>query len=86
MAAQPQTPLAESARAEALRRHEDAIGVAELLDREPPCTCQQTDVDLFDARGCELHDESSAWNTAYRAVTVAERYYEAMEDTDECPF
>lgn len=29
---------------------------------EPGCTCSQTDVDLFDARGCELHDQRSSWN------------------------
>ncbi len=29
---------------------------------EPECTCHQTDVDLFDARGCELHDSRSGWN------------------------
>jgi hypothetical protein len=35
--------------------------------REPECTCAQTDVDLFDAAGCELCNESSAWRRALAA-------------------
>jgi hypothetical protein len=59
----------------------------EMEDQEPRCTCTQTDVDLFDARGCELHDPESWWNVALRAVTPAERYeqYEPVV-AQECPF
>jgi hypothetical protein len=54
------------------------------FNREPECSCRQTDVDRFDARGCELHDPSSAWNTAIRAD--GERH-NLMEFTNEdCPF
>jgi hypothetical protein len=37
---------------------------------EPECTCTQTDVDLFDACGCEFHEPTSAWNRLFRAVTA----------------
>lgn len=30
------------------------------MEPEPECTCEQTDVDLFDARGCELHNQATA--------------------------
>jgi hypothetical protein len=56
----------------------------ELFDREPECSCRQTDVDRFDARGCELHDTSSAWNTAIRGVTDGERRIEFTNE--DCPF
>ena len=46
----------------------------EELDREPLCTCIQTDVDLFEPLGCELHDPSSEWNQRRRSVTMRERY------------
>ena len=61
-----------------------AVG-AESAIEEPPCSCMQTDVYLFDARGCELHDENSAWNVAQRAETDGERYWTAVGD-EECPF
>lgn len=61
----------------------------DLEDQEPGCTCTQTDVDLFDARGCELHDPESFWNVDLRAVTTREQY-EQYEPTGiepvECPF
>lgn len=47
---------------------------------EPECTCQQTDVDLFSAVGCELHYSESAWNAMRRAVTSAQEYAHAMGD------
>ena len=50
-------------------------------EREPECDCQQTDVDLFDARGCELHDSESPWNVRLRAVTSMQQYDEAMGET-----
>jgi hypothetical protein len=44
--------------------------IANLETQEPECECRQTDVDLFDARGCELHDSGSRWNERPRAVTA----------------
>src|SRR5215469_13231902 len=33
-----------------------------ILDgEEPECTCRRSDVDLFDARGCDVHDPNSPW-------------------------
>jgi hypothetical protein len=56
---------------------------------EPECECRQTDVDLFDARGCEFHDPDSRWNVAQRGITDIQRVerYEAASAADEsCPF
>jgi hypothetical protein len=39
-------------------------------NEEPECTCTRTDVDLFDACGCEFHDPGSAWNRLLRTVTA----------------
>lgn len=50
----------------------------EAEEAEPACSCTQTDVDLFDARGCELHDDRSDWNVARRAVTATQRYYQEV--------
>ena len=88
MAANPQLPVsAGTDRSEALVRHENALRLDELFAREPECTCQQTDVDLFDPRGCELHNESSSWNVEYRAVTDVQRYEEMKQEvSDVCPF
>jgi hypothetical protein len=55
----------------------ERAGLRTLLSEEglePPCSCTQTDVDLFNARGCEAHDSESAWNAALRAVTTMEQY------------
>lgn len=41
--------------------------------QEPDCTCRQTDVDIFDARGCEFHDRASRWNVRRRAVTAVQQ-------------
>jgi ribosomal protein L37AE/L43A len=49
-------------------------GLAEIEAREPECSSRQTDVDLFDSRGCELHDQSSDCNVRRRAVTIVQRY------------
>src|SRR6266542_4392976 len=38
------------------------------LEAEAPCTCRQSDADLFDARGCDFHDPNSPWNVRMRAV------------------
>ena len=36
-------------------------------EREPDCNCFQTDVDMFDAILCDLHNDSSEWNLRRRA-------------------
>ncbi len=38
---------------------------------EPECTCEQTDVDRFDARGCELH--AVAKSRAVNSLIVSDR-------------
>ncbi len=69
---------------EALKEHAEsecpecaAIARAEQLlelEAEAPCTCRQSDADLFDASGCEFHNPNSPWNVRMRAVTSVERY------------
>ena len=44
------------------------------LEAEPQCSCHQTDVDLFDAAGCDVHDSNSPWNVRLRAVTSVQIY------------
>lgn len=51
----------------------------ELDAREPECQCFRTDVDIFDASLCELHNASSEWNARLRAVTLVERYERSTE-------
>jgi hypothetical protein len=51
------------------RLHDEAI-----YESEPECQCVQSDVDLFDARGCDLHDPNSIWNARLRAVSTVQRY------------
>jgi hypothetical protein len=46
-----------------------AVEVVE--SQEPECECAQTDVDLFDPRGCEYHDSMSPRNVRLRAMTAA---------------
>ena len=88
MAANPQSQLPAvdvEARLDALVRQE----CDELFDREPDCECTQTDVDLFDASGCELHDPHSPYNVRLRALTGVERleaYPPAVGEPTECPF
>jgi hypothetical protein len=58
--------------------------------QEPECECHQSDVDLFDAVGCELHNPASPWNVRLRAVTV-DQEYEATPEVgaphgDRCEF
>jgi hypothetical protein len=36
------------------------------LDAEPSCTCQQVDVDRFDASDCDLCNPNSRWNEQRR--------------------
>src|SRR5260370_35036642 len=47
--------------------------VAEVESGEPDCECQQTDVDTFDAAGCEVHNPASPWNVRLRAVTAIQQ-------------
>ncbi len=55
-----------------------AVEVVE--SQEPECECSQTDVDLFDPRGCEYHDSASLWNVRRRAVTTIQQYEAAPKD------
>ena len=48
--------------------------VAETLELEPECECRQTDVDMFEPRGCPFHDSRSPWNVRRRAVTAVQEY------------
>ena len=77
----------DQSRIEALERLRAHLQRIDLEDREPPCECIQTEVDLFDARSCDFHNPNSWWNVALRAVTPAERYedYEPVTAQD-CPF
>lgn len=44
---------------------------------EPACECRMDGGDLFDPRGCELHDSESPWNIRLRAVSSVQRYNES---------
>ena len=44
------------------------------LEADAPCTCRQSDADLFDAVGCDYHDPNSPWNVRLRAVTAIQQY------------
>jgi hypothetical protein len=41
---------------------------------EPDCSCQMDGGDLFDPRGCEVHDANSPWNRRLRAVTSVQQW------------
>jgi hypothetical protein len=45
-----------------------------VYSEEPPCHCQQVDVDRDDATYCDLHYSQSDWNRRLRAVTAAQEY------------
>jgi hypothetical protein len=47
--------------------------VEAVESQEPECECQQSDVDLFDAAGCEFHNPASPWNVRLRAVTAVQQ-------------
>ena len=47
--------------------------VEAVENQEPECECRQTDVDSFDAVGCEFHAPASSWNVRRRVVTAAEQ-------------
>jgi hypothetical protein len=53
---------------------------ADLLELEPECECSQTDVDVFDPRGCPYHDSLSPWNVRRRAVTSAWQYQQSFKE------
>src|SRR5207249_486637 len=42
--------------------------------QEPACDCHQSDVDMFDATGCQFHNPASPWNVRLRAVTAIQEY------------
>jgi len=54
--------------------------VEEVESQEPECECRQTDVDLFDAAGCEFHNPASPWNVRLRAVTAIQEYEQQHQD------
>lgn len=53
---------------------------------EPPCTCIRLDVDLYDPRGCERHDEDSPWNVRQRLEdSPAVPLVDTEEEVITCP-
>jgi hypothetical protein len=42
--------------------------IAALEAAEPECTCEQTNVDVFDPRGCDLCYSQSSWNREMRRL------------------
>jgi hypothetical protein len=55
--------------------------VEAVENEEPECECQQTEVDLFDAAGCELHNPASPWNMRQREVTAVQEYESTPQGT-----
>jgi hypothetical protein len=53
-----------------------ACATAAVESQEPECECRQTDVDQFDARGCEFHDPSSTWNVRMRVLIAIQEFEE----------
>jgi hypothetical protein len=47
---------------------------ADGLELEPECECCVGGDDLFDPRGCPLHDSMSPWNVRLRAVAALQLY------------
>ena len=54
--------------------------VEDVESQEPECECSQTDVDLYDPRGCEYHDPASPWNVRRRAVTAVQMYEQNVKE------
>ena len=54
--------------------------VETVESQEPECDCHQSDVDLFDAVGCEFHNPASLWNVRLRAVTAVQKYDATSQD------
>jgi hypothetical protein len=48
--------------------------VEAVENQEPECQCHRSDVDLFDAASCEVHNPASSWNVRLRAVTAVQEY------------
>ena len=61
-----------------------ACAIAEVENQEPECECQQTDVDLSDARGCDFHDPASPWNMRLRAVIGIQKYEQDRKEERRC--
>ena len=51
-----------------------------LESNEPECECVPTAADLFDPRGCDLHDDRSDYNRLLRLATDSERYEKLMPE------
>jgi hypothetical protein len=49
-----------------------ACAVEAVQSHESECDCHQSDVDMFDAAGCEYHNPMSRWNVRLRAVTAVQ--------------
>lgn len=81
-------PVAEAEfRQQALERATQYQQLCKLEAHEPECECQQTEVDLFNSRGCPAHDRNSAWNVALRSLApteVLDQY--AGDEPEDCPF
>ena len=56
-----------------------ACAVPVVESQEPECECQRTDVDTFNAAGCELHNPASPWNVRLRAVMAIQQYEAAAQ-------
>ena len=54
--------------------------VEAVESQEPECDCQQTDIDVFDAAGCEFHNPASPWNMRLRAVTAVQEHEVTPQD------
>ncbi len=74
---------------EALKRDSDP------RNDEPECTCTRVDVDLYDARGCELCDPQSGWNRECAArdrderpapAVIPEQVFPLILTDDDAPF
>ncbi len=83
----PTVSQSDFCKLEALNRLQRYLDMAELERCEPECQCRQSDADLFDATGCDLHNPGSWWNVALRSLTAVQRL-EEYETTgpQECPF
>jgi hypothetical protein len=55
-------------------------GIRVVEDQEPECECYQSDADMFDAAGCEFHDQNSPWNVRLRAVTGVQLYDQSVKE------
>ena len=56
--------------------------VEAVESQEAECECRQSDVDMYDAAGCELHNPASPWNVRRRAVAAIQQYEATSQDTD----